>query len=233
MRKNSRVLAIGDTHKPAHHRDALDFIDALVRKYKPDRTIHIGDEADFGACSYHERDSDLPSAGDEYRSARKYLHQLQDIVPAMELLISNHGSLPFRKARTAGIPGFFLKPYDAIWGTKRWSWHHKINLTTPDGVEWEFAHGEGGGALQRMGNYGVSTVHGHQHTKFYAVGAQTPRGMRYACHTGCLIDADHLAMVYGKTNIMRPALGSLMIIDGTPILHPLKLNSRGRWTGKL
>lgn len=232
--KNDRIMVISDTHFPAHHRDTFDFLDAVKKDVKPTRAIHIGDEVDFAAISYHEKDASLPSAGDEFRCARPHMATLETMFQELMLLLSNHNRLPYRKAQTIGLPLNFLKLPQELWETKKWSWHEKIELKTPDGALWQLHHGDGkAGALAKVGSYGISTMHGHEHIKHYSVSIMTPYGRRWAAHTGCLVDNDHLAMAYGKTNLQLPALGTSAIIDGVPVIYPMKVNSKNRWIGRL
>ena len=58
------VLIISDTHIPYHHQDLIPFLKDLKNIMKPDKVIHIGDELDKHALSFHDSDPDLPSAGD-------------------------------------------------------------------------------------------------------------------------------------------------------------------------
>ena len=51
--KNSCILVISDTHIPYHHKDSIDFLKAIKRKYKPDRVIHIGDEVMIVSVTYN------------------------------------------------------------------------------------------------------------------------------------------------------------------------------------
>jgi hypothetical protein len=159
---------------------------------------------------------------------------MKSLFNTLELLTSNHNKLPYRKAMTIGLPMDFLKIPEELWGIPGWTWQEKIELKTPDGVLWQFHHGDGkAGALAKVGSYGISTMHGHEHTKHYSVGIMTPYGRRWANHCGCLVDNDHLAMAYGKGNLQLPALGTSAIINCVPRLYPMKLNKKNRWTGSL
>ena len=60
---NKCILVISDTHCPYHHPDLISFLKTIKKKYKPDRVIHIGDEVDSHAISFHDSDPDLYSAG--------------------------------------------------------------------------------------------------------------------------------------------------------------------------
>ena len=106
------VLIIADTHIPYHVPELMDFLKLLKKKYKPDRVIHIGDEVDKHAMSFHDSDPDLPSAGDELKLSIPVIKQLEKMFPKMDLLDSNHGSLVFRRAYKHGIPKAYIKKFD-------------------------------------------------------------------------------------------------------------------------
>ena len=55
---NKSILIISDTHIPYHHPDLIPFLKDLKEIYKPDRVIHIGDEVDKHAMSFHDSDPD-------------------------------------------------------------------------------------------------------------------------------------------------------------------------------
>ena len=75
-KENSCVLCIPDLHAPYHHKDALDFLRAVKKKYKPDRIINLGDDLDNAAISFHSSNPDLDSAGKELKKGRKFLQEL-------------------------------------------------------------------------------------------------------------------------------------------------------------
>ena len=70
---NKSILVISDTHIPYHHKDLIPFLAAIKKFYKPDRVVHIGDELDKHALSFHDSDPDLPSAGDELKISLPYI----------------------------------------------------------------------------------------------------------------------------------------------------------------
>jgi hypothetical protein len=232
--RNERILVIGDTHFPAHHRDTFAFLAALKKEFNPTRVVHIGDEADWHALSYHEKHVELPSAGDEMGAARRLLKRLEEMFPVMDLIESNHGSLPFRKAKTAGIPRATMRSYQEMWKTPKWAWHFKLDLRLPNSEWVQFYHGEAGTAYTRMQRTGTNTVHGHRHTEQYVMSARLPGNrLVWSAQTGCLADFNHLALSYGKTNVQASNLGSLVIIDSVPRNMFMTLKKSGRWTGRL
>lgn len=233
MKKYSRILWIGDTQAPAQHEDAYDFLVEIKREYKPDFVGHIGDEADLAAMSYHEKDPDLDNIKVEVDKAKKFLHGLERLFPEMVLIESNHGSLPFRKAKTAGIPNWMLRDYNDIWDVGpgwRWEFEYVVHPTWGPPI---YAHHSKGDVLKLSQAMGMSAVSGHLHEKMEIRYWGSPLGLYFAAQTGALCDHHHLAMAYGKNNIKRPVLGSLMVEDGVPHLVSMRLDKHGRWIGRL
>ena len=108
---NKRILVISDTHCPYHHPDLIQFLKAIKTKYKPDRVIHIGDEVDSHAISFHDSDPDLYSAGQEREESLKTIHAMEKLFPVVDLMDSNHGSLVYRRQKATGLPRAAMKTY--------------------------------------------------------------------------------------------------------------------------
>ena len=79
--KNQSILVISDFHAPYNHPDAIAFLRACKKKFKPTDIVCIGDETDFHAMSFHDSDPDLPSAGDELKQAIVELKKLYKMFP--------------------------------------------------------------------------------------------------------------------------------------------------------
>ena len=163
---NKRILIISDTHCPYHHPDAIRFLAEIKDKYSPDRVIHIGDEVDNHAMSFHDSDPGLASAGDELRKARDAIWEIEALYPKVDVLESNHGSLAYRKAKVAGIPKEMLRPYSEILDTKKWKWHFEMEVKLPNGQPCYFHHGRSANVLLASQSRGMSAVQGHYHEKF-------------------------------------------------------------------
>ena len=107
------VLIISDTHIPYSVKELLPFLKELKKKYKNfDKVIHIGDEVDKHAMSFHDSDPDLPSAGDELKISLPMIKELEKLFPQMDLMDSNHGSLVYRRALKHGIPKAYIRKYN-------------------------------------------------------------------------------------------------------------------------
>ena len=230
---NKRILIISDTHAPYHHQDTLRFLSAIKDKYSPDRVIHIGDEIDNHAMSFHDSDPDLHSAGDELEKAREVIWEMEELYPKVDVIESNHGSLAYRKAKVAGIPKQMLRPYEEILGTKKWKWHFELTITLPNGQPCYFHHGRSANSLTASQARGMAIVQGHYHEKFNIQYWGTTERLNWGMNVGCLVDDKTLAFEYNNSNLKRPIIGCGMIIDSQPKLVPLVMHKNGRWNGRI
>lgn len=228
------ILIISDLHAPYNHPDAIDFLRAIKKKYKPDRVISVGDEVDKHALSFHDSDPDLMSAGDELVAAREVLEPLYKLFPEMDLVDSNHGSMVYRKALASGIPQAYIKEYgDVLEAPYGWVWHHDLTIEMSDGEKAYICHGKTTNVLKLSQSMGMSAIQGHYHESFNIQYWGNPNGLYWGFQVGCLIDDHSLAFKYNKVNMKRPLIGCGIIINGHPKLLPLVKDRSGRWIGEL
>ncbi len=228
-----RVLVIPDLHAPFMHRDAVPFLRAVARRYKPTRVVCLGDEVDFHALSEHDHDPSGYSAGDELEAAIAHLRPIYDLFPEVAVCVSNHTSRPYRKALKSGIPVQFLREYrEFLRAPKGWSWHDRVEV---DGVNHE--HGQGlsgrGGALRLALARMRSTWIGHLHAHAGIQWSANSLHLVFAGNAGWLGDEHAYAMRYGKFSVDRGALGVGFTDRGVPLWLPMMLARGGRWTGRL
>ena len=199
--RGKKVLFISDTHIPYSVKGYINFLKLIKAKFKPDIVIHIGDELDYHAVSFHNSDHELFSAGQELDKAIIEIQEgLHKLFPKLYLLESNHGSLIFRKMKANGIPIRALKPLHELYETPLWSWHEEILLRTNRG--WVYCHhgkSSAYGALVKA--LGVSCVQGHFHSKLEITNHKSILGTRQSMFVGCLADRDSMAMAYAKNNL--------------------------------
>ena len=227
------VLIISDTHIPYHVPELMDFLKLLKKKYKPDRVIHIGDEVDKHAMSFHDSDPDLPSAGDELKLSIPVIKQLEKMFPKMDLLDSNHGSLVFRRAYKHGIPKAYIKKYnDFLQVGKGWKWHDDLIIDTPLGKVY-FCHGKTPDILKLAQSMGMSCASGHYHSLMGVRWFGNSLGLYFGLQVGCMIDSKSLAFRYNKVQKARPIIGCSVIYNGLPIIEPFIKDKSGKWVGKL
>lgn len=231
---NKRILVISDLHCPYQHKDAVRFLAAIKKKYKPTRVILSGDEADMHAISFHDHDADLDSPGKELEKCIKALKPIYKLFPVAEVLESNHGSLVLRKALAHGLSRkFFKSPGEILQAPKGWTWHFEIFTVLPTGFPCYFHHSKGVNAKKNSQAMGSSFVMGHHHEQMDISYWGNPNALLFGMTVGCLVDAKSLAMAYNKNNLKRPVIGCAVIIDGIPQLIPMVMDKGGRWTGKL
>lgn len=232
--KNARILVIGDLHFPFQHIDTFRFLQSIKRKYKPDRVVSIGDETDQHSWSFHEHNPMLPNPEEELSLAKEEILKLHSLFPEMDILESNHGSLVYRKRVSSGLPRGVFKAYNEIYGiSNKWRWHRDLTIKMSNGSFVYFCHGKSADVLRVSMSMGMSVVQGHYHEKMGIQYWGNSLGLYFAAQTGCLVDDDSLAMEYNKTNLKRPLIGSLIIINGHPKLIPMVLNKKGRWIGRV
>ena len=230
---NKSILIISDTHVPYHHPDLIPFLKDLKEIYKPDRVIHIGDEVDKHAMSFHDSDPDLPSAGDELKQSLPIIKQIEELFPKMDLLDSNHGSLVYRRALKHGIPKAYLRDYNEFLKVgKGWKWHDDLTIQTSNGPGY-FCQGKVADVLKLAQSMGMSCVQGHYHSSYNIKYYGNSLGLYYGLQVGCLVDKDSLAFRYNKTQRARPIIGCAGIFNGLPKLIPMVLNKNGRWIKKV
>jgi len=233
MNKCKSILVVSDLHCPYEHPDALAFLTACKKKYKPDTVVCIGDEADFHALSYHESNPDLLAAGDELEAAITALKPIYKLFPNVSVMESNHGSMVLRKAMTGGIPSKAIRSYNEVLeAPKGWKWMDDLILHTELGPVY-FCHGKTTTPGKLAALYGMSTVQGHFHEKAQLNYISTPERLMFDAHTGCLSDDKSLALQYNKINPKRPVVSVLVILNGIPQIVPMHLKKNHRWTGKI
>jgi len=221
---NGNILLISDMHIPYHHRDTLDFLSDLNREYKPSRIICMGDELDKHSLSFHDSDPELSSAGDELKAALPTITALHKLFPKMDLLESNHGSLIYRKAKHHGIPRQYLKTYNEVLGvTEGWKWHFDLTVGLPTGNSCYFHHGKVSDVQKLSQAMGMCAAQGHFHNDFSVKYWSNPHSLYWALQTGCLIDTKSLAFKYNNVNVKRPIIGTAVLVEGFPVLVPMKL----------
>lgn len=219
---------------PYCHPDTWAFLSAIKEKYRPDRVVCLGDEVDHHALSYHESDPDLDSAGPELEKAIHFLKPIYKVFPQVDVLESNHGSLVYRKAMTAGIPRRALKSYrETLEAPIGWRWHFDLRLQMSNGVDLYLHHGKSAKAGELSREEGCCSAEGHFHTRFDATFWRNSKGIFWGLHCGYLADHNSLAQAYAKNNLKRGIVGAAMILNGQPLLVPMALKAGGRWAGKL
>ncbi len=216
------VLTISDTHAPFAHKDALDFLSDLKRRYKPDRVVHIGDLGDqYGWSRHGDRDPDSPGQAEEYEECLKWCYQLYKLFPKVDACVGNHDERLAKAARRAGIPARLYKSVREIYESPRgWKWQQSYLI---DDVA--YTHGEGfcglDCAIKAARFFCRSCVIGHTHSVGGVRWVCSEYARVFGCSTGCLVDPESFGLAYSRKFAAKPVLGSAVIIDGIPQFIPM------------
>lgn len=223
--KNNIVLVWGDLHAPYQHKNALEFLADMASQVRPDRIVCLGDLLDMYSVSSYPKDiNHKDSWSKEIKEGRKIVKQVGELFPDMIVMSSNHDDRTAKKAGIGGIPREFLVPYRTVVDAPdTWKWKDTLTLTVDSTREKLcFAHTLTGGAYAAAKDYGATTVIGHHHSKFSAVGFKSLAGnLIFGVDAGCLISDKGSPFKYNKMDRSRPIQGCVVISEGRPNLLPL------------
>lgn len=231
LKENENILFISDTQIPYEHPDAYDFLAYVKNRFKTHRAIHIGDEVDLATISYHEKDPDGISQVEELNLSRVGLKRLSKLFPKLDILWSNHGSLFFRKAKTAGLSRQYIKTPQEVWGvSKDWNWYDQIILKYPKMPDILCVHNLSGNNLNNIKNRQCSVIQGHYHSKLSIECMTNNKGeLIFGATVGCLIDRFHTNFDYAKNKAGVQQLGVLVLLSGQPVIVPMFVDKNNRW----
>lgn len=235
-REYGSILVIPDQHAPYHHPDAIDFLIEVAAAFRPELVVNLGDELDYHAMSFHDSDPNLDSAGVELEKGKAWLAKLAAVFPAQIVCDSNHGSMHYRKAKAHGLPVQLLRTYREIvfpkGGGDNWHWAESWRVKTKAG-DVLFKHQSSGTILVDAAHNQANLMAGHNHGNFSIEYSASSAFLYWGCYSGCLIDKDSYAFAYGKHSLRKPVIGCTVILNGCPMLIPMRLNKQGRWVGSL
>lgn len=223
------VLAIPDLHCPFEHPDALRFLKAVEKAFKPTKIVCLGDEIDGHALSRFPHDPDGYSPGHELSKAIEHLIPFYLAFPEVMVCESNHTVRGHKLAFQAKLPAAFLK-------------HISVVLNAPDGWEWRdrweidgviYKHGTGKTGENAHKNHakaaGRSVVIGHIHA--HGGVAYLAPGW-FAVNASCLIQQDAYCFAYAKEMEPNIQLGCAIVNRGKSAhFIPMLVDAEGRWIG--
>lgn len=227
FRNGKNVGIIGDTHEPFCLDGYKEFCYETFLRFGCTEIVHIGDEVDNCALSYHEKDPSGLNAESEAEKALAKMEGWYKTFDKVKVCVGNHSALPFRKASTAGIPKRFLKSYEEIWhAPKGWEWK----------LQWEiegvlFEHGTGSSGMNAARNRAAanrqSTTIGHCHS-FGGVNYMASRNdIIFGLNVGCGIDNSAYSFAYGKQFPKKPTIGCGIVLGGkTALFIPMDLGAK-------
>lgn len=227
------TLIISDTHFPYHHPDMFKFLKKLHKKYNFKTIKHTGDMIDNHTGSFHEIEYGTLSPKEEHLEAKKNVQKLYKMFPNMTVIIGNHGSMSYRKAKTAGIPEDHIKSYNDMYGVD-WDWVDKDYFKVDKYNSCLLVHSMGANTLSNARNHSHCSIQGHHHSRYGIEYFSDTNQLRWSMTVGCLIDMHHPAFNYAsKATLNRPVIGCGGIINNEPRLFTMTLDSDGRWDNRV
>lgn len=228
------VLVIPDIQAPFQQEDTLPFLIEIRNTIAPTRVVCIGDSLDMHWASRFTVDPDGYSPTDEHARGIEFLKKLYREFPAGFEVDSNHNDRLHKKLFDAGIPRKFWPSQADLHGNpKGWEFGEYVEI---DGVVYEHGHKLPGGmygAKRGAKELTQSVVMGHHHAHAMIAYVAVRDKMFFGMNVGCLIDEKTYAFNYARARVQRPTLSAGAVIEGTPVLFPMKLDKHRRWTGKL
>jgi hypothetical protein len=219
----SVVGHIGDQHHPFCHPEYLPFVLDTGRRYGVTRWINHGDELDQCGLSDYVLDPDGMSPGEEYMAAMASIQPWYKALPVMDILESNHGLRPFKRAKKSGIPRAYLRTYKEFMKCPPgWNWHQRLVVNNVLHIHGEPHNGQMA-ALNAAKVNRMSTAIGHVHSFGGVNYSRNFKDEIFAMNVGCGIDEKAYAFHYASDMPQRATLGMGITIDGREALFiPMK-----------
>ena len=208
IKKENRVLVIGDLHEPFCLDGYLKFCKDTYSKYNCNKVVFIGDLLDNHYSSYHETDADGLGGGDELELAINKVKKWYKAFPKADVMLGNHDLIISRKAQTGSIPKKWIKDYKDVLEVPNWEFLEDIEI---DGVLYN--HGIGAKAHIRVVRNMQSVVQGHHHTECYTHWKVGNSAKVFGMQVGCGIDKSAYAMAYGRW-FPKPVIACGIVING-------------------
>jgi len=209
IKKENRVLCIGDLHEPFCLEGYLKFCKDTYKEYNCNKVVFIGDIIDSHYSSYHETDADGLGGKAELELAIKKLARWYKAFPESDVTLGNHDRIIVRKAQTSNIPSKWIREYKEVLEVPKWNFLTEVYI---DGVR--YVHGDKSSAAKTAAKRDmVSTVSGHFHTQMYTEWFFGKYSALFGMQVGCGVDSKSYAMGYMQGG-KKEAIGVGVIVNG-------------------
>jgi len=211
-----RVVGVfSDIHAPFNHPNYLNFVKDTFDCFGVTDVIINGDLTDNHAISRHQTEPNAVGSLDEYYKAKEEIQKVVEMFPVAKMTIGNHDAIPKRQIATLAMPEIFLKDYHQLWGLPE-TWEIEDYYIIDNVL---YCHGLncGGkdGALNKALQERMSVVIGHYHAFLGCKYTANSNNIIFGMNTGCGIDIDAYAFVYGRNAKYRPTLGCGVVKSGS------------------
>ena len=225
MIRGKNILFMGDEHFPAHHPSIFSFARKVVKDYKIDTVILMGDLMDQYAFSTHEKDVDEDNARREMdetkRAVKKYLKCFKGL--PVHWVTGNHDDRIKRIANKASLPSWVLRPLSELL---------EVNINPVDslyimsgGKRIYATHNPGSSILKLIERRNECCIGAHLHVKAGIHFSANEDKLIWGVHNPCFIDKDHPFMRYASQSqkLAKPIIGCTVSLNGVPMIIPAKL----------
>lgn len=224
-----RILVIGDLHEPASHPGYMQFCLDIYNEWRCDTVVFIGDIVDWHAVSFHAAHPECPGPSDEYELAKSRIAKWYEHFPVAKVCIGNHDERPGRLVESVNVPSRFLRDYNAIWETPKWTWDYDYVI---DDVY--YFHGTGNAGIHASFNVVkkmlMSVVMGHCHSISGIKWLVNPQKRIFGMDVGTGIDVRAWQFAYGKHYVKKPILSCGVVLDGMPYLELMPIGEGERYS---
>ena len=208
IKKENRVLVIGDLHEPFCLDGYLEFCKEQYAVNNCNKVVFIGDIIDSHYPSFHETDPDGMGGGDELDLAIRKIAKWYKAFPDADITIGNHDLIVMRKAFSGGIPKRWIKSFNEVLETPGWNFVDEVVI---DNVL--YCHGIGSKAINKAKNNMQSTACGHYHIEAYVHWFVGKMQKIFAMQVGSGLDVKSYAAAYGRW-FPKPSISIGIAIGG-------------------
>lgn len=204
---------ISDLHIPGHSELALEFCQDIFSDAGVGQIACVGDIIDHHYISRHLSEPVALNPYDEGQATDIEIQRWVKAFPKMVISEGNHDAIPYRQAKTLGIPKRFLKSLHSLYNIPT-SWRFTERISMDDKLIIEHGLGSNGmyGAKNTAKTLGVSYVQGHTHAHAAVFDIPRPFQNIQAMNVGCLIDTEKYNATYAKLYFKTPVSIGIGII---------------------
>jgi predicted phosphodiesterase len=215
-----RLLILGDIHIPAHDPKIFDKLRLIMKMYKPEKIIQLGDIVDFKAWSRFQKNPEDDSPNREWIKVKKALDKLHEIIPNMTIIQGNHDNRISKKAIEAGIPESLIRSLSDVFNYDGWTWTKDKPLVI-DNIAIIHGDEQAGTVSQKAKALGMNVIQGHTHQASLSW-IRTFNKYFFAVEAGSLLDRNSPAFNYASSFVNKSFNCVVLIEEGVPNIIPLE-----------
>lgn len=219
---SKHIVAIPDLHCPWVSKPCLEFIFKIIKSFKPQYVVQLGDATDMYSTSRFPR-SHFITPADEYIEARETLEDIFEYIhkisPKSEIhmLMGNHDLRPIKKTIecTPEVEHFVNKGIKEYFTFPNVKTHHdyRVPLEIDDIL---YMHGWLSGIGKHCQYFKKSVVRGHSHKASIYFEKTYDDKTIFELECGYAADPFSKVQTYYPTKYSKSVLGCGLITDGRP-----------------